>query len=100
MRADRPKFMLVSILIAASVTGVLWYLFSTHIHGIFFLVLLFWMIHVHDIRSRLREINDRLELQDDALGVLLIDGDYTYDFMLDEHGFHDEADKFYDEDKS
>jgi hypothetical protein len=95
MQADSWRFRLTNLLLGCAFAGPLWFLFYPYVHHLFFLLPLYWLMHVRSSTSRLREINARLRLQQDLLGSLLDeDDDYvpSYVSLLDHHGFSDEAD--------
>jgi hypothetical protein len=102
MKADTWQFRLANLAIGCALAGPLWYLFHPFVHHLFFLLPLYWIMHLRDSTSRFREINARLRLQHNLLGALLDeDEDYvsSYQSLLDFHGFRTEADAL-DEDRS
>lgn len=99
MRADTWRFRACNIVISSAITGVLWLIFNEYIHDILFLFPLYWVMHSRTTRSRLIEISDRLKLHIDVVGELLVgDGSFNYENLLDSHGFHDEADELFGKD--
>lgn len=103
MRADSWQFKLGNLLIAGVVVAPFWHFFREHLNDLLFLIPFYWITHSRDVRSRLRELNDRLKLQHDLLGIFLTGDrdpfnlDPDYEALLDAHGFYDEADALYSE---
>jgi len=95
MRADKWSFKALSLLLAACPTIILWFLLKNTLHPIWFLVPLYWIYHVRDMKSRLRELNDRIALNCDMIVMQspLENAYELYDSLYVEHGFTDEADK-------
>lgn len=101
MRADTQSFKFWNLIISCLVAGTLWWLFHPYLHHLFFLLPLFFVMHVRDLRSRLRELNDRQQLQLDVFALLVNDVEFRNNFydLLDAHGFSEEADALIEKDE-
>lgn len=58
-------------------------------------------MYIRDLRSRLRELNDRQRLQFEMFTALVGDEEFRNVFydLLDEYGFPDESDALFEKDK-
>jgi hypothetical protein len=98
MRADAWSFRLINLLLGASFGLMLWAIFGAHLHDAFFLIPMIWIMHVRSNNSRWRELNSRMALQNDLLGLLVDyhsdDALVDYEYLLEKHGFEEEADQW------
>ena len=97
MKADTWSFRAINLLIAASASGVLWWLFADFVNDLLFLVPLYWIMHVRDNVSRLRELSDRVKIATEVIAELVDDPNnllYEYEETLERHGFYDDAEEW------